>query len=381
LKTKINELADVKNSTIDLENSIKENKNSIKEISNGQIKIFNKIEEISSNNNNKLEIISKIYDEINSNSTKNHEMYLEMKENIKTLQNSLSNIKDEISLVKDNQKQIKTNIEKKQKETDLMIKKQANLEESNKNDINELKKEIDFLKNDMGKKIEDLTKKIEKMGEKKEEKENRLKIEKKKKEEKEYIKLKNCLNNPQYFKYDELISKDLFTKNYYNNRACIFNSFKYKKIYIAFGDRKSFNLECYDVLDSKKFTIIKKLHEQSFNSCRYYYNKNEKLDLLITSSLDNRVKIINFKKEKSEILINLAYKSEEKIIINTAFFVDDLIMIPFSSRMNGTVYFYEPHYKSETKYKFIDKIDSNSGFISGLNSCYCKFNYYVLVAN
>ena len=381
LKVKINELANVKNSQIDLENSIKENKNSIKDISNEQKNILDKIEEISSNNNNKLEIISKKYDEINSNSTKNHEMYLEMKENLKSFQKSLANINEEINLVKNKQEQIKTNIEKKKKETDLMIKKQANLEESNKNDINELKKEIEFLKNDMEKKIEDLTKKIEKMGEKKEEKENRLKIEKKKKEEKEYIKLKNCLNNPKYFKYDELISKDLFTKNYYNNRACIFNSNKFNKIYIAFGDKNSLNLECYDVLDSKKFTIIKKLHEKSFNSCRYYFNKNEKLDLLITASLDNRVKIINFKKEKSEILINLSFKSEEKIIINTAFFVDDLIMVPFSNRVNGSVYFYEPHYKSVTKYKYIDKIDSNAGFILGLNSCYCKFNYYVLIAN
>ena len=122
LKTKINELADVKNSIIDLENSIKENKNSIKDISNEQIKIFNKIEEISSNNNNELEKISKKYDEISNNSIKNHEMYLEMSQNIKSFQKSLSNISDEISLVKNNQEQIKTKIENKQKETDLMIK-------------------------------------------------------------------------------------------------------------------------------------------------------------------------------------------------------------------------------------------------------------------
>ena len=141
-------------------------------------------------------------------------MYLEMNENIKSFQKSLSNIRDEIGLIKDNQKQIKTTIENKQKETDLMIKKQGNLEESNKNVINELRKEINFLKNDMGKKIEELTRKIEKMNEKKEEKEIRLKIEKKKNKEKEYIKLKNCLNDPKNFKYDELISKDLFKKIY-----------------------------------------------------------------------------------------------------------------------------------------------------------------------
>jgi len=380
LKTKINELADVKNSQIDLENSIKQNKNSIKDISNEQNKILNKIEEISSNNNNKLEIISKKYDEISNNSKKNHEMYLEMNERIKNFQKLLSNISDEINLVKDNQEQIKSNFENKKKENDLMIKKQSNLEESNKNNINELRKEFDMLKNDMKNKIEDLTKKFEKMGEKKEEKEIRLKLEKQKNEEKEYNKLKSYLNNPKNFKYDELISKDLFTKNYYNNRACIFNSFKYNRVYIAFGDKKSFNLECYDVLDSKKFTIIKKLHKQSFNSCRYYFNEKEKLDLLITASLDSSVKIINFKKEKSEILINISYKKESKLIINTAFFVDNLIIVPFSNVQNGAIYFYEP-YDKFTKQTLFDKISSDAGFILGLNSCYCKFNYYVLVAN
>jgi len=380
LKTKINELADDKNSQNHLENSIKQNKNSIKDISNEQNKILNKIEEISSNNNNKLEIISKKYDEISNNSNKNHEMYLEMNERIKNFQKLLSNISDEINLVKDNQEEIKANFENKKKENDLMIKKQSNLEESNKNDINELRKEFDMLKNDMKNKIEDLTKKFEKMGEKKEEKEIRLKLEKQKNEEKEYNKLKSYLNNPKNFKYDELISKDLFTKNYYNNRACIFNSFKYNRVYIAFGDKKSFNLECYDVLDSKKFTIIKKLHKQSFNSCRYYFNEKEKLDLLITASLDSSVKIINFKKEKSEILINISYKKESKLIINTAFFVDNLIIVPFSNVQNGAIFFYEP-YDKFTKQTLFDKISSDAGFILGLNSCYCKFNYYVLVAN
>ena len=380
LKAKINELAIIKNSQIDLENSINQNKNSIKDISNEQNNILSKIEEISSKNKN-LGLILQKYNELKNKSNENAEKYLELNKSIQSFQKSLSKISEEINLVKNNQEEIKANIENKEEKTKLIIKRQSNFEENNKNDINELRKEIDFLKNDMGKKIEDLTKKIENMGEKKEEKEIRLKIEKQKKLEKEYIKLKSCLNNPKNFKYDELISKDLFTKNYYNNRACIFNSFKYNKIYIAFGDKKSFNLECYDVLDSKKFTIIKKLHKQPFDSCRNYYNKKEKLDLLITASLDSHVKIINFKREKSEILIDFNFESKDRKIINTAFFVDDLIMVPFSSRINGTVHFYEPNYNSGTKYKYIDKINSNAGFILGLNSCYCKFNYYVLVAN
>jgi hypothetical protein len=65
--------------------------------------------------------------------------------------------------------------------------------------------------------------------------------------------------DPYNFKYDELISQDLFDQNFYNNRACIFTSFRDNKIYIAYGE-KSLNLEGYDLLDSEKFTIKEKLH-------------------------------------------------------------------------------------------------------------------------
>jgi len=54
-----------------------------------------------------------------------------------------------------------------------------------------------------------------------------LNKEKKESYEEEDDKLKN---DPYNFKYDELISQDLFKENFYNNRACIFTSFKDKKI-------------------------------------------------------------------------------------------------------------------------------------------------------
>ena len=142
------------------------------------------------------------------------------------------------------------------------------------------------------------------------------------------------------------------------------------------------NLEGYDVLDSEKFTIIVKLHTQSFDSLRYYYCEKEELDLLITASLDSHVKIIDFKRDESWVLIDLNFESNQRTIINTAYFINDYIMVPFSNSQNGTVHFYEPHYNSLIEsHKYKDKIEGNAGFILGLSSWYSGFKYYALVAN
>ena len=93
-------------------------------------------------------------------------------------------------------------------------------------------------------------------------------------------------------------------------------------------------MEGYDVLNSEKFTIKVKLHKQSFDSLRYYFCEKEKLDLLITSSLYSHVKIIDFRREKSWILMNLDFESERKII-NTAYFINNYIMVPFADNKNG----------------------------------------------
>ena len=71
--------------------------------------------------------------------------------------------------------------------------------------------------------------------------------------------------NPSHFKLKKTISSDLFNVNFCNNRACIFTSLEDDKIYVAYGVLLSLDLECYDVLNDKKFIIIKKLHKESFD--------------------------------------------------------------------------------------------------------------------
>ena len=391
LKTKIEEISKIKNAQNDLENSIKESKISIKEISNEQKKNFNQIKEISSKN----EKFDKKYEEMNENLSKK---YLMLNESIKSFQKSFEKTNHEIDLIKQNQEFIKNKFEKKEKEYDLISKWQSKYEETYKNDIKKLINEIDLLKYEnsgLKRRIEELEKKEEnKMKEEDDEddkyqnfeKYTNLKNKKEESDEDEYEnkeenKDDKLKNDPRNFIYEELISQDLFKQNFYNNRACIFTSFRDKKIYIAYGE-KSLNLEGYDVLDSEKFTIKEKIHTQSFDSLRYYYCEKEELDLLITASLDSHVKIIDFRRDESLVLIDLDFESNQRKIINTAYFINDYIMVPFSNSQNGTVHLYEPHYNSLIEpYKYKDKIEGNAGFILGLSSWYSGFKYYALVAN
>ena len=180
---------------------------------------------------------------------------------------------------------------------------------------------------------------------------------------------------PKDFEFRKTISTDLFKKNFYNNRACIFISCKDKKVYIAYGE-SSFNLKGYDITKNEKFTIYEKLHENNFDSLRHFYDKNKDRDLLITASLDSHVKVIEFKREKSEKIIDLNFQSENKVIINTSYFINDMILVPFSNNKEGKVKFYNMNEE------YISELQ-NLGFILGLNVYYDKDNQnnYILIAN
>ena len=184
------------------------------------------------------------------------------------------------------------------------------------------------------------------------------------------------------FKIFKTISSDLFKYEYHNNKASIFCSFKDDNIYIVYGV-VSLDLECYDVINENKFILIKQLHKKAFNSCRYFFDEKNKRDLIITSSLDNHVKIVNFKKEKSEIIDDFNFETRKNIIIDNSFLLDDkIIMIPFSfyylNQKNGTIQFYNINNNNQ----YIGKIP-DIGFILGLNKFYYKKNnqYYILISN
>ena len=146
------------------------------------------------------------------------------------------------------------------------------------------------------------------------------------------------------------------------------------------------NLECYDINNNRKFIIIKYLHKKDFNSCRYFYDELGLKDLIITASLDCHVKVIYFLEENSKILFDLSFDSNNRKIINTAYCLNQHILVPFSNINNGKVDFYEINsYYPSAKHSFAGCIRENAGFILGLsyfiyNSKYKKKNY-VLIAN
>ena len=185
----------------------------------------------------------------------------------------------------------------------------------------------------------------------------------------------NYKNGPKNFEFYKTISLDLFSENFYNNRACIFSSYKDNNIYIAYGVYP-LNLECYDVIEEKKFIIINNIHSSPFNSCRYFFDKSNSRDLLITSSFDKHVKIVNFKKEKSNVIIDLYFPSNFGLIINTVCFINNQIVVPFSNKENGIIEFYNIDSKLRGKIE-------EAGFILGLSEFYWKNlkKYFILVAN
>ena len=185
----------------------------------------------------------------------------------------------------------------------------------------------------------------------------------------------NFFKRPHKFTLNRIISKQLFTKYCYNNRACIFYQ-KYK-IYIVYGVN-SLDLECYDYLLDDHFTLFKKFHKEPFDSCRYFYDNNNYKDLIITSAHDSHVKVIDFKGKDSEIILDLDFEYIKDVIINTAYFIDNKIMVPFAfHKKPGRVLFYN------LKGIKINELKPDPGFVLGLNGYYHedkKINY-ALVSN
>ena len=82
----------------------------------------------------------------------------------------------------------------------------------------------------------------------------------------------------------------------------------------------------------ENFIIIKSLHKSDFTFCRYFYDKNKNIDLLITSYFkNNHIKVINFEIKESEIIFDLNFEKEESII-NTCFYINENIMISYLMR-------------------------------------------------
>lgn len=314
-------------------------------------KIFENFEKIKNERITYSEIEQKV-EELNKKNDENQNIINNQKNSLDELTNKASNCKNsleekikDINEIKENQIEMKKEFDEKKEKIESAI-----------NEVSSIKKQNDMLAkrmNDNERKIKVLQKKLEK------------KVIKKEKGKR-----------PINYKLEKTISSDLFEKKYIDNKcACIFNYNEDDNIYIVYGI-KNFDLECYDIQNDNKFIIIKNLHGDFFFSCRHFYNEEKIQDLIITSSFDNHVKVTNFQKEKSEVILDLNFEEKPKPI-NTAYFSHDYIIVPFSDNSEGSVEIY-----SMDSY-LIEEFEGNSGYILGLTTYFCekRDQNFILVSN
>ena len=170
--------------------------------------------------------------------------------------------------------------------------------------------------------------------------------------------------NPKKFKFDTTITSNLPNEYCYNYMACLFHSKIDDNTYAAYGTSR-YDLECYDILNYQKFDVIKNLYNNTFHSCRHFFDDKNYRDLILTSfSKDNKIKVINFQRENSKVILVLPY-SDESFKIRTTYFLNGNIIIPLSNgNINGMVKIYN----METKQQEI--------LLRKMLDVFCINNYY-----
>ena len=367
LLNKLNsKIEEVQNNQKNLENTIENiinDMNLIRDRQNNIEKEINSIKSIQSKYKTKNNVESDDYKKIKAISDKIFENF----EKIKNERISYSKIEqkvEELNKRNDENKNIINNHKNMIDELNNRVSNCKNtLEEKSKEKIESAINLILSIKKQnetLTKKMNDNEKKIKKL---------QMKLEKK-------VIKKDKGKRPNNYKLEKNISSDLFEKkNYDNKSACIFNYNEDDNIYVVYGV-KTFDLECYDIQNDNKFIIIKKLHGDLFYSCRHFFNEERYQDLIITSSFDRHVKVTNFQKEKSEVILDLNLEENQKPI-NTAYFSHDYIIVPFSDDSEGSVQIYsmDPY--------LIEEFEDNSGFILGLTTYFCekRDQNFILVSN
>ena len=367
LLNKLNsKIEEVQNNQKNLENTIENiinDMNLIRDRQNNIEKEINSIKSIQSKYKTKNNVESDDYKKIKAISDKIFENF----EKIKNERISYSKIEQKVEELNKRNDENKNIINNQKNMIDELNNRVSNckntLEEKSKEKIESAINLILSIK----KQNETLTKKMN---------DNEKKIKKlQMKLEKEVFK-KDKGKRPNNYKLKKNISSDLFEKkNYDNKSACIFNYNEDDNIYVVYGV-KTFDLECYDIQNDNKFIIIKKLHGDLFYSCRHFFNEERYQDLIITSSFDRHVKVTNFQKEKSEVILDLNLEENQKPI-NTAYFSHDYIIVPFSDDSEGSIQIYsmDPY--------LIEEFEDNSGFILGLTTYFCekRDQNFILVSN
>ena len=334
LNNKIKEIEGIKKECKNIQKNYKDNENKINEINKIKKDRFQFLAGLSSKKRNedkeknletRIDSMKENMDLMKINLDENGKILSEINDNIDKCQNQFYKLDEEINDIKINENNINQSISDNMEIDDDISKEIENLQKEN-SEIQKKLEENDKNLNLLNKILKDIenSEKLEKktIGKKIVNVPKINKIEMPNKE----IDVKE---NPIYFKFEKTITKCLCSYNY--NSVCIFPSFEDQNIYIVFGVR-SLDLKYYDLKKNQKYILFSRLHKKNIDSCRHFYEESNRRDLIITTSSDNHVKVINFIKKVSEIILDLDLElnRNEKVAVNNACIINGTVMIPFS---------------------------------------------------
>ena len=206
------------------------------------------------------------------NSSRN---YIVVKKNSKKLNNEayIKSVIDDYKILNENAKKLK-NIPLKSKRSEkyplLRLRKKTDHYIEDKNQINRVK----IAKYNPNTKNKEIIKKIKKIKAKK------IKIHIKKKEP-----------SPLKVQYLDDITKDSFSYFYLDNTFTVFNSVD-NILYLIYAS-KNRSIIAYNLIENKRIIEIKNAHNELIVNFRYYFDKPNKTDLVISISYDNNIKLWN----------------------------------------------------------------------------------------
>ena len=284
------------------------------------------LDDIKNNLENQIKII------YSSNTTNNNEL--------DNLKNELSNIKNEYSELKE--KQISTSNENNElKQEILKIKEdQITKEKELKAEIKELKEENEKLKSEnkkikeetvihkeneqnnqikeneeeLEKELLQLKSKLSEIIEKENKKEEKRKIKKERKEKifQEEISHKFTENPDKLqYRFDILTTNNIFFKDEF----AIYNSITDKKEYLASGNKKSYNIDIYDIKSNIFYTSLK-AHKNGTPTVRYFLDEKKNKEYLISADFLKTIIVWDINNDYN-ILFTINIKDYKGSILST----------------------------------------------------------------
>lgn len=126
--------------------------------------------------------------------------------------------------------------------------------------------------------------------------------------------LNNNISLNEYFYHiffqkekDKNDPKNLFSYSLIIKNIDVYTIFKtsFKEYYLVYANFSNVFINIYDIIENKKILTLPEFHTSVISIIKYYYDSNEKKDLLFTASWDNTIKIFDIINKNSFNLINI----------------------------------------------------------------------------